>query len=65
MIKFCTTGETKTLSFVSSVAASMGETSRGVIPEGPINHDLSSALATGYAQSKYIGTSLRLDYSRR
>lgn len=55
MIKFCSAGQTKLFSFISSIAACMGPNSRGSIPEAPISLDIDTALNTGYAQSKYIG----------
>ncbi|KAL1631005.1 putative NRPS-like protein biosynthetic cluster [Neofusicoccum ribis] len=55
LLSFCSAGTRKTFSFMSSVAACMGEAAKGQqIQEGPVSDDPLMALNTGYAQSKFI-----------
>ena len=58
LIRLVHAGRPKTFTFTSSVATCMGigHTSP-YVPETPIGDDLSVSLNTGYALSKYIGTS--------
>lgn len=59
LLSFCRTGTQKTFSFMSSVAACMGQAAAGqLIPEAPVSNDPLMALSTGYAQSKFIGQSV-------
>ncbi|TDZ60913.1 Adenylate-forming reductase Nps11 [Colletotrichum trifolii] len=44
----------KTFAFMSSVAAAMGSPAGTMVPESPLDSDPARALATGYAQSKFI-----------
>ncbi|KAL1630111.1 putative NRPS-like protein biosynthetic cluster [Diplodia seriata] len=55
LLSFCYTGTQKLFSFMSSVAACMGQAANGqMIPEAPVQDDPLMALNTGYAQSKFI-----------
>lgn len=58
LLRLCHAGRPKTLAFTSSVSTCMGpgQTSHSV-PEEPVGSDPTVALSSGYAQSKYIGTS--------
>ncbi|KAH7413166.1 male sterility protein [Cadophora sp. MPI-SDFR-AT-0126] len=60
LLRLCHAGRPKTFAFTSSISTCMGAapfsptTPSLTIPELPIGSDLSIALSTGYAQSKYI-----------
>ena len=58
LIRFCHTGRPKVFAFTSSVSACMGKGfTSGKVPEQPLGDDPTVALETGYAQSKFIGSS--------
>ncbi|TQN64812.1 Adenylate-forming reductase Nps9 [Colletotrichum shisoi] len=64
LMSFCLGGKKKkTFSFMSSVAAAMGSPAGTVIPELPLGPDPANALATGYAQSKFIVEQLARHYA--
>ncbi|WQF89304.1 Putative AMP-dependent synthetase/ligase domain, phosphopantetheine binding ACP domain, AMP-binding [Colletotrichum destructivum] len=63
LMSFCLKGKKKTLSFMSSVAAAMGSPAGTVVPELPLGPDPANALATGYAQSKFIVEQLTQHYA--
>lgn len=58
LLRLCHAGRPKTLAFTSSISTCMGPGQLSpTVPEEPISDDPTVALSTGYAQSKYIGTS--------
>ncbi|KAB2574528.1 Non-canonical non-ribosomal peptide synthetase FUB8 [Lasiodiplodia theobromae] len=64
LLSFCRTGTQKTFSFMSSVAACMGQAAAGqLIPEAPVSNDPLMALSTGYAQSKFIVEKITQHYA--
>jgi thioester reductase-like protein len=57
LLRLCHAGRPKTFAFTSSISTCMGPGHTSpTVPESPIGADPSVALSTGYAQSKYIGT---------
>ncbi|TEA18492.1 Adenylate-forming reductase Nps11 [Colletotrichum sidae] len=54
LMSFCLSHTKKTFAFMSSVAAAMGSPAGTMVPELPLDSDPARALATGYAQSKFI-----------
>ncbi|MCJ1396793.1 hypothetical protein MMC18_009685 [Xylographa bjoerkii] len=58
LLRFCHTGSRKVFAFTSSVSACMGKGFKGdVVPEESLGGDPTVAMETGYAQSKFIGSS--------
>ena len=61
LLRLCHAGRPKTLAFTSSISTCMGPGQTSLtVPEEPIGSDPTVALTSGYAQSKYIGTSTSL-----
>ncbi|OJD40614.1 male sterility protein [Diplodia corticola] len=64
LLSFCYAGTLKFFSFMSSVAACMGQAANSqLIPEAPVSNDPMMALNTGYAQSKFIVEKMTYHYA--
>lgn len=54
LLRFCHAGVPKRMAFTSSISTCLGAAAPALVPEEKPSDDPTSALPTGYAQSKYI-----------